>query len=85
MDRTYFQEDWLQNPDFKNWVRRDADRKKAFCIQCHKSIELSNMGTQALKSHMSGKKHKEEAKPVTLFFKPSVTNASGFELTIRDS
>ena len=76
MDRTYFQEDWLQNPDFKNWVRRDVDRKKAFCIQCHKSTELSNMGTQALKSHTSGKKHKERAKPVTLFFKPSVTNTS---------
>ena len=50
MDQTYFQDDWLSHPDYKNWVRKDADRKKAFCSLCHKSLELSNMGTQALKS-----------------------------------
>ena len=29
------------------------------------------MGAQALKSHMSGKKHKQRAAPVTTFFKPA--------------
>ena len=70
MDQTYFQDDWLSHPDYKNWVRKDADRNKAFCSLCHKSLELSNMGTQALKSHMNGKKHKRLAQPLACFFKP---------------
>ena len=65
-----FQDDWLSHPDYKNWVGKDANRKKAFCSLCHKSLELSNMGTQALKSHVNGKKHKKLAQPLACFFKP---------------
>ena len=70
MDQTYFQDDWLSHPDYKNWVRKDADRKKAFCSLCHKSLELSNMGTQVLNRHVNGKKHKKLAQPLACFFKP---------------
>ena len=38
-----------------------------FC-GCRKIIELSNMGEQALKSHMKGKKHIANYNPVTLLF-----------------
>ena len=70
MDHTYFNEDWLKHPEYKGWLVEDADRKKAHCKFCHKTFGLSNMGAQALKIHMSGKKHKQRAAPVSGFFKP---------------
>ena len=33
-----------------------------------KTIEFSNMGEKALKSHMKGKKHIANSDPVTCFF-----------------
>ena len=42
-----------------------------FSGKCRKTIELPNMGKQALKSHIKGKKHTPNSKPITCFFKPS--------------
>ena len=40
------------------------DKKVAYCAKCQKTIELSNMAEQALKSHMEGKKHFKNAETI---------------------
>ena len=67
--QTYFRNDWLSNPDFKNWLKSKHSRA-AFCVKCNKSIELSNMGEQALRSHMKSKKHLKSMEPINVFFLP---------------
>ena len=55
LEKTYFQEDWLQHPDYKDWLAPDThENTKAHCKGCCKSFELSNMGIQAVKSHAAG-------------------------------
>ena len=53
--QTYFQEDWLQNVQYSRRLKRKDDKKVAYCAKCQKTIKLSNMGEQPLKSHMKGK------------------------------
>ena len=43
------------------------DNTQAICRRCQKTISLSNMGIQALKSHASGKRHKEITQKVSCF------------------
>ena len=51
--QTYFNKEWLEDPDFKLWLKEvPTNRTKAKCKFCQKTIELSNMGAFALKSHM---------------------------------
>lgn len=57
-----FQELWLQNEQFKDWVLKVDDRK-AKCKVCKTTIELSNMGEGALRSHANSKKHATCMKP----------------------
>lgn len=55
---TTFQEAWLSDPEFKSWIKRiDQKPKSAYCMLCRAEFSLSNMGRQALKSHMKAKKH----------------------------
>ena len=50
----------MKDPDFKWWLQEvPTNRTKAKCKLCQKTIELSNMGTFALKSHMRYKKHRD--------------------------
>lgn len=67
--QTYFQIDWLENPLYSEWLKSREDKKTAYCKKCSKIIELSNMGEQALKSHIKGKKHTSNMKPMNCFFK----------------
>ena len=67
--QTYFRNDWLSNPEFKNWLKC-KDSKAAFCVKCNKSIELSNMGEQDLRSHMEPEKHLKGMEPINVFFQP---------------
>ena len=67
--QTYPRKDWLSNPDFKNWLKC-KDSKAAFCVKCNKSIELSNIREQALRSHMKSKKHIKSTEPINVFFPP---------------
>ena len=56
MSQTFFCNDWLQHPDYKDWLEAVADKRKvARCITCSKTFELSNMGVGAIKNHMYGK------------------------------
>ena len=58
--QTYFNKEWLRDPDFKLWLQDvPTTRTKAKCKLCQKTIELSNMRTSALKNHMRYKKHKD--------------------------
>lgn len=55
---TKFQDVWVTDSKFKNWVRPLSGRPNyARCILCFSDIFLSNMGRQALVSHMKSKKH----------------------------
>ena len=77
-DQTYFSNDWLKHKDYKDWIVKTNDSKIARCHLCTKTISLSNMGVQALKSHMKGEKHKKAAgvlKPTPRYFKPCVKTA----------
>ena len=72
--QTYFQTDWLEKEEYKNRLKPCMNKKIAFCGKCRKTVELSNMGEQALKSHMNEKMHIADSKSVTCFFQPkSVT------------
>ena len=68
-DKTYFQDSWLEIDEFKEWISRPSLNTQAKCKRCQKTIELSNMGVQALRSHAAGKKHKEITQRVSTFFK----------------
>ena len=54
-DKTYFQQDWLTIPQFKDWLSTGKESTKAYCKRCSKTFEVSNMGIQAVKSHAAGK------------------------------
>ena len=54
-DETYFQQDWLTIPQFKDWLSAGKESTKAYCKRCSKTFGLSNMGIQAVKSHAADK------------------------------
>ena len=41
--RAFFQEDWLKNPEYKDWVKRGKGSEKVFRVLCSKPIELSSL------------------------------------------
>ena len=54
-----FNKEWLTHGEFKDWIQEvPNDALKARCILCEKTVELSNMGSRALKSHAKSSKHK---------------------------
>ncbi|XP_047990547.1 uncharacterized protein LOC125229685 [Leguminivora glycinivorella] len=56
--KTTFNCEWQLNDKFKPWLEPvKNDHFSAYCKLCKKSFTLSNMGEQALSSHMKGKKH----------------------------
>ena len=58
--RTSFNHEWLLKDQFKLWVAPvEHDLFSAKCKLCQKNFTLSNMGEQALRSHMQGKKHEK--------------------------
>ena len=53
-----FNNAWLSNPEWKSWLQPcQSSTAEAYCKVCRKTIMLSNMGPQAIKSHCNGKKH----------------------------
>ena len=70
-NQRYFQEDWLNDPAFKDWLRKDSKNKaKARCVVCHETFELSFSGRSAITDHGKGNKHLEELRKVNSFFSP---------------
>ena len=76
VEKTFFQESWLSNEEFKSWLVPTENKSQARCKRCKKTFELSNMEVQALKSHADGKKHKEVVAAVSVFFKKSIKSQS---------
>ena len=49
-DQTYFQDTWLSDDKYKDWLVSTGKNTQARCKRCKKTFELSNMGIQALES-----------------------------------
>lgn len=54
-----FNEIWMRNEKYKDWLVPSSSRFKAECSLCNRSIEIANMGESALTSHLRSKKHKK--------------------------
>lgn len=69
-NQTLFNVDWT-NPDicpqWSKWVAPVKNSPNSVrCTKCHKKFSLSNMGTQALKSHQKGTIHKKRLRSENL-------------------
>ena len=65
----FFVEDWLSDPDLKDWVRKYKNNKaNARCSVCNKTLALSTAGRSALTDHANGRKHSEAVKKIQNFF-----------------
>ena len=60
--KTYFNEEWLTNVNYKLWVVKTKGKTIARCSLCKSDISLSNMGSSALDDHARDKKHSEKVK-----------------------
>ena len=44
-NQNYFVDDWLKDPLFKDWLKKDdKSTKRARCTICHKTFELPSAG-----------------------------------------
>ena len=59
-----FNDEWLDDPEFKEWLSRSTGDTEFTCKLCNKSYSLGNMGKGALNSHQ--KKNATHAKLVAL-------------------
>lgn len=51
----YFRKEWLDHPDYKDWLQEDENHKKrCFCKFCNKTLLAKKSGLQA---HLSSKIH----------------------------
>ena len=65
----FFVEDWLSNPDCKDWERKDKNNKAcARCSLCNKTLALSTSGGCSLTDRANGRKHSEAVKKNTKLF-----------------
>ena len=53
-ENSYFQQRWLSDERFKDWLVPAQTKREARCKRCKKFFALSNMGVQAFKSHAEG-------------------------------
>ena len=51
-----FQQPWLSTPGLREWVQKVPNNQRAKCILCSKVIDITNVGQQALVSHMKSQK-----------------------------
>jgi len=60
MKPTKFNQLWLKEDNFKKWLEfNEKDENSAKCKLCQSTFSLSNMGKQALSSHVRSKKHQQ--------------------------
>ena len=72
----YFLYRWLDDPQFKDWLVKDKQNRKAWCSVSHKVIELLSCGKSALTDHGKGEKHRNTLPKVQNFFKPRKSASS---------
>ena len=64
--KTYFLDEWLEDPEFVGIISSVPSDKSSFrCLLCKKNFNLSNMGRQAVVSHIKkSKSHTSKLKSV---------------------
>ena len=91
-----FQDDWLENPQYKPWLcrtktdepkpwlcRMKTDEHKFRYLVCQKALELSTAGQSALTDHTKGKRHMDSLGKRNSFFKH--VKMKQFETDVRGS
>ena len=75
-----FNQEWLKetfNLQFSSWVKPLKDPSRVLCCFCQWLCALSNMGKQALESHMNSDKHKRNVSAkvpsISSYFKKPTT------------
>ena len=54
---------WERDLQYKGWVSAfKADKRKAMCQWCDRTIDVSSMGESALKSHSKSENHKQNSR-----------------------
>lgn len=88
--KTKFNQKWLHIPEF-SWVAEVPNQSNnAHCQICNTTFSLSNMGKQALTSHMNGKKHgniikdRNSCQPVSMTFVATTTDVTSHPGTTAD-
>ena len=61
-NRCHFCEIWLQEPEFAAWLQQTKDDNNGYCKLYKKLFGISNMGIDAVKSHMKSKQHNQVMK-----------------------
>lgn len=82
--QTYFNDSWLKEKEFCDWVTRAPTNLQVRCKLCKANFALGNMGIKALKSHAKGKSHNiklEESRAMSNFFKPKSSSSTSNTLT----
>lgn len=69
-EKRKFQDSWLTDPSFSDWLKKAIDSTQFRCIVCHKTLSLSTAGRSALTDHANGDKHKDALSKRSNFFKP---------------
>ena len=54
-DETYFQQDWLTIPQFKDWLSAGKESTKAYCKRCSKTMNYQIWEYKQLNSHAADK------------------------------
>ena len=86
VEKAYFPDNWLDSEEFKeSLVKVKDDNTQARCRRCQKVTSLSNMGIQTLKSHASGKRHKEITQKVSCFFSSKQKDLATKEVACAES
>ena len=58
MGKCKFREKWTDEPEFKPWLRAVAGNdRQAYCSLCKKTISITWMGLNAVRSHMQSASH----------------------------
>ena len=52
-----FNDDWMRDDRFKQWLQKGPDIHSAKCSLCYTTFDIANMGKSAIESHSTGKKH----------------------------
>ena len=77
-----FNENWLVDERFKDWLAKSGSKWNASCKFCMKDFDISNMGVAALTSHGLGKKHlkiseSRKSQSGVMFFTQKAKDESG--------
>ena len=57
-NKCIFNDPWLSDPRFSQWLKSSVNSTKAYCNFFQKDFDISNMEVAGLTTHAAGKKHK---------------------------